>query len=78
MTAYPDFKQKIKEQHLDNYYQLLLIHSNSIVEETIVRKHHLIAKELNLTPAKFSTILPLLVAHRSLYSNSNKDIVCNS
>jgi hypothetical protein len=62
--SYQQFKQDIKEKHLPDYYLLLLHYSSEIVEETLVRKHHLVAKDLKITPSKFSNILPLLVANR--------------
>jgi hypothetical protein len=64
--TYTRLKETIKANHLDNYYILLLLHSKQIVDETLNSKHHIVAKQLNLTPARFSYIFPLLVAGRDL------------
>ena len=63
---YKKFQDTIHQEHIPNYYSLLLQFSNEIVEDTLVRKHHLVAKDLKLSQSKFSNILPLLVAHRGM------------
>jgi len=52
--------------HIDNFYELLLAHSDAIVNDTLRTQKHIVAKKLNLSAPKFSTIFPLLVANRGL------------
>jgi len=61
MTEYRQFIQNITKQDKE-YYLNLVKFTKEIILDIGMRKQHLVARDLKITPVKLSNILPVLKA----------------
>ncbi len=57
---------KLTEQHQDNYYQLLLIHSTLIIREVGLSSKRSVSKALHINPSQFSGVYGCIVAYDNI------------
>ena len=63
LTSYQQFKASIEAgKRLPNYYELLIIYKDDIFDDVFHNKQYIVAKELGMTPSKFSGIISILKA----------------